>query len=121
MAYRIEPGEERVEVRRRLENRVEGARGEEAQVERRRRRRNHEERVFHEHEENETHSEQTRYPMVCGHVDSIGHGPFHEGGVGVVRGRGFGHGAVNTVSWSAMVFAPALDGGITGAVHDRWR
>ena len=51
MTYRIEPGEERVEIRRRLEERVEGARGDEAQVEGWRRRRHHEERVLHDHEE----------------------------------------------------------------------
>jgi len=104
---------------------VEVARGDEAQVERRRRRRNHEKRVLHAHEEKESQCEQTRHPMVRGHVDSIGHGPFHERGVGEVRRRsGFDHGAVchlNAVSRRRVVFAPALDGGLTGAVHDRWR
>jgi len=104
---------------------VEVARGDEAQVEGRRRRRNHEERVLHAHEKKEPQCKQTWHPMVRGHVDSIGHGPFHEGSVGIVRRSGFGHhGAVchlNAVSWKRVVFAPALDGGVTGAVHDRWR
>lgn len=62
MTYRIEPGEERVEIRRRLEERVEGACGDEAKVEGRRRRRHHEKRVLHGHEEEKPQCEQAQPP-----------------------------------------------------------
>ena len=62
--------------------------------------------------------------MMRRHVDSIRHGPFHERGVVAERRGRLRHGPVcylNAVSGSCLVSAPAIDGGLSAAVHDRWR
>lgn len=60
---------------------MEGAGGDEPDIERRRRRRHHPERVLHAHEEEDPHCEEAGYPMVFGHVDGVMQPPRHEGGL----------------------------------------
>ena len=57
---------------------MEGARGDEPQIERLRRRRDHKERVLHAHEEQQTHCEQTRHPMELRHVRHVLRRPRHK-------------------------------------------
>lgn len=61
---------------------MEGARGDEAEIERRRRRRHHAERVLHGHEEQQPGGEYARQPMVPRHVEDVVGRPRHEEGLG---------------------------------------
>lgn len=60
---------------------MEGARGDEADIEGRRGGRHHSERVLHAHEEQEPQCEEARHPVVSGDVDGVMHRPRHERGL----------------------------------------